>query len=96
MKVIMQVDVIIRKEDLIKSLRKELDTELYPAPGMVIQDSAFGIAQTPVLVCCDFDRNCYFIEIPSIYFDTEANWKSEEEGYRIRGWKELNGNRSKV
>lgn len=87
MKVILDIAIVLKGKHVHTMLRKEYDTELYPIPGIKIEDSAWKDAKVPVSITCNFDEGYYLLNFKSVEIDTEENCKREAEMYKGHGWK---------
>lgn len=90
MKVALDINIVIKGKHLYTMLRKEYETELYPIPGIEIEDSAWKKAKVPTSITCNFDEGYYLLNFQSVELDTEENCKREEEMYKLHGWKNPN------
>jgi hypothetical protein len=87
MKVILDIAILVKEKRLYAILRKQYYTELYPVPGIEIEDSAWNNAKVPSSITCNFDKGYYLLNFKDVELDTEENCKREEEMYRSHGWK---------
>ena len=89
MKIILDISIFIKGKHLHSMLRKEFDTELYPIPGIRIEDSAWKEAKVPVSITCNFDEGYYLLRFQKVELGTEEKCKKEEEMYILHSWKKL-------
>jgi hypothetical protein len=87
MKVILDIAIVVKGKQLYTMLRKQYDTELYPIPGIEIEDSAWKDPKVPTSIICNFDEGYYLLNFQSLELDAEESCKREEEMYRLHGWK---------
>ncbi len=81
---------MVKGKHLHTMLRKQYDTELYPIPGIGIEDSAWKDAKVPTSITCNFNEGYYLLDFQNVELDAEESCKREEEMFRLHGWKKLN------
>ncbi len=83
------IDQIFLDEKYNKSiLRKECNSDLVPAIGMEIEDSAWEKAKKIKKVNINLDKNCYIIFVDD-EFVTKKTVEKVVENFKNCGWKEF-------
>lgn len=86
MRVVLAVNISTQTAGYHEMMRKEVDTDVIPTPGMLVEDVVWKEPQAPHSITCDFEENCYFIEFNRVLLPTRDACDREVELYRSNGW----------
>ena len=90
------MDQLIQNKEKMCNLgcvRKELDTDCIPLPGMEIEDLAWKESQPIKRVVLNPDDNSYYINVPDRILPDASFFEEEVKMYESHGWTALGRNR---
>lgn len=90
MKVIFDTAIVLKGKHSHTMLRKEIETALFPFPGVQIEDSAWKDPKVPTSIICSLEDGYYLLNFAAVELETEEQCNREVEMYRLHGWKRPN------
>ena len=72
------------------TMRKEIESNIVPFPGMYIEDSAWKEAELPVRITCSFGDNYYHVQFALKTLSSQQAWEQEINMYGGHSWKPAN------
>jgi len=90
MKVILDIAIVLKGKHVYKMLRKVILTDLFPIPGIRIEDPAWKDSKIPTSIVCNFTEKYYLVNFENVKLDSEQYCDQEVEMYKHHGWKPPN------
>lgn len=87
MNVILDISIRVKGKHLHTIMRREIKTDLFPFPGIQIEDPAWKDPKQALSITCNFTEGYYHILFEAIELDNEEMCNREVEMYRLHGWK---------
>ena len=87
MKIILAITFSVKGKYVHSMLRKEYDSDLFPVPGVKIEDSAWKEPKIPTSITCNFVEGYYLLNFQSVELGADSDVEPEKQMYFEHGWK---------